>query len=879
MGITYITKEFEDKEILKVFNPVIKEWWTKKFKSFSPPQKFSIKLIDQQKNVLISSPTGSGKTLSAFTNILNELTTKNALNTLEDKVYCIYISPLKALGNDIEKNLNNPLQEITKIYEQKIKDKKNKVKIRIGVRTGDTTPSQKASMAKKPPHILITTPESFAIMLTTKKFSEHLSKAKYVIIDEIHSLADNKRGVHLSLSLERLQQQNPSLIRIGLSATVAPLEEVAKFLVGKKDENNYRNCTIIDVNYEKKSNLKVISPVPDLINTDYQEIKQKTLNIINEYIQKNTTTLIFTNTRSATERIVHSLKQKFPENYTKIDEEQNQSQELIAAHHGSLSFQQRLKTEQLLREGKLKAVVSSTSLELGIDIGSIDLVILLSSPKSVARALQRIGRAGHQLHEISQGRIIIQDRDDLIESSVLIKAAKENKIDKIKIIKNAYDVLSQQIYGIAIQQNTNIQELYQLIKKSYCFEDLTFEDYTQVLKYLSGAYATLQDRNVYAKIWIDQNMIGSKGKMARVLYMTNIGTIPDETNIRVKINKETIGTISEPFLEKLTKGDVFVLGGKTYEFRYSQGTTAFATATTKKQPTVPSWFSEMLPLSFDLSLEIQKFRRYMEEQLNANQNKNEILQFINNYLYLDQNSANSIYEYFKQQHQINQIPHDKKIVIEHYTQENKKYYIFHTLYGRRINDVLSRAIAFIITKTHKKDIELNIADNGFYIQVPKNTNIQITKTLNYLTSQNLPNIMNQALNNTEVLSRRFRHCAARSLMILRKYNGTTKSVSKQQLNSRLLISAIKKIDPNFIILKEAKREVLEDLMDFQNTQKILQQIETQQIQIKETYTEIPSPFSFNLISLGYTDIMKLDDKQEFLKRMHNYVLAKISLKK
>jgi ATP-dependent helicase Lhr and Lhr-like helicase len=870
MPISVMNESYSDKETYSVFNPVILEWWKSKFQSFSPPQKYSIVNISKYKNTLISSPTGSGKTLSAFTAVLNELVSLNALNSLEDKVYCIYISPLKALGNDIEKNLNEPLEEIKKIYDSKIKDKKNKLKIRVGVRSGDTSLNDRAKMARKPPHILITTPESLAIMLTTTKFKDNLTDAKWVIVDEIHSLADNKRGVHLSLSLERLTKDK-EICRIGLSATVAPLEEVAKFLVGfNLDE--LRDCDIVDVNYAKKHDLKVISPVNNLITSSFLDIQTSTYRLMDDFISSHKTTLIFTNTRSATERVVHHLKDRFPSKYSSVEED------LIGAHHGSLSYTHRLKIEQQLKEGKLKAVVSSTSLEMGIDIGSIDLVLLLSSPKSVARALQRIGRAGHSLDEVSIGRIIVSDRDDLVECSVLLKAAVERKIDKIRVPMNVFDVLAQQIYGIVIEEQISEVDLFNLIKRSYSYHTLSLADFNLVLDYLSGDFANLEDRNVYAKIWRENGFIGKKGKLARVLYMTNVGTIPDETNVRVKVGGEVIGSISEGFLERLEKGDVFVLGGQTYEFRYAQGMTAFVNSDVKRQPTVPSWHSEMLPLSFDLALEIQKFRRFMEEQFEAKVSKSDILEFINSYLYVDSNSGNSLYEYFKEQFLFSQIPHDKKIIIEHYDDSKNKYYIFHTLFGRRVNDVLSRALSFVIGKMHGRDVEMNINDNGFYLIVPKSINIQISKAFSYVNLDNLEQIMKQALDQSEVLSRRFRHCAARSLMILRSYKGRVKSVSRQQLNSRLLISAVKRIDNDFIILREARREVLEDLMDISNAKLVLEQIRDEKIKITETFGDIPSPFALNLISQGYSDIMKMEDKQAFLLRMHEYVLAKISLK-
>jgi ATP-dependent Lhr-like helicase len=284
----------------------------------------------------------------------------------------------------------------------------------------------------------------------------------------------------------------------------------------------------------------------------------------------------------------------------------------------------------------------------------------------------------------------------------------------------------------------------------------------------------------------------------------------------------------------------------------------------------------MLPLSFDLAMEIQQFRRHMEEYFNSKAKKEDIINFIHNYLYVDKYGANSIYEYFKEQYYFAEVPTDKKIIIEYYNDGKNKYIIFHTLFGRRVNDVLSRVLAYAISKIQKKDVEINISDNGFYILT--NAKVQASRAFRMLKSNELRRIAEMSLEKTEVLNRRFRHCAARALMILRSYRGHKKSVGRQQMSSRLLISAVRKISPDFTILKEARREVLEDLMDIKNTQKVLEGIEAGNISIKEIHTEIPTPFAFNLISMGYSDIMKMEDKQEFLQRMHNMILAKLSLK-
>lgn len=858
--LTPLTEPYKPEHLKAILHPLINQWFFSKFKEFSLPQLFGVMEIHNRKNVLISAPTGATKTLTGFLSILNELVDSAKKQILEDKVYCVYISPLKALNNDIEKNLKEPLAEIEILAEKKLG-------IRIGVRTGDTTATQKAKMLKNTPHILITTPESLAIMLNSPKFKEKLKDIQWLIIDEIHALADNKRGVHLNITVERLQRLSPGMCRVGLSATIAPLEGIAQFLVGYAGEKE-RDCGIIDVQFLKHMDLQVLSPVRDLVETDYMLKHRAMYELMHQLIQEHKTTLIFTNTRSATERVVHNLKELFPQQY----------HDSIAAHHGSLSKSSRFVTEESLRDGKLKVVVSSTSLELGIDIGFIDLVLCLGSPKSVARFLQRAGRAGHQLHSSVKARIIVMDRDDLVECALILKAAKERKIDRIRIPKNALDVLAQHIYGIAINEIININDLFALLKNSYCYHTLEWKDFFEVIKYLSGQYVSLEERHVYGRIWHDEESgnIGKKGKMARIIYMTNIGTIPEESYITVKVGEQTVGMIDEGFLERLRPGDVFVLGGNVYLFKFSRGMTAQVSTSVNRPPTVPSWFSEMLPLSFDLAMEIGKFRRLTEDYFKNNKSKDETKEFVQRYLYVDENAAENIYNYFYEQFHFSRIPSDQRIIIESYTDKGRSYTLFHTLFGRRVNDCLSRALAYVIGHSQHRDVEIGVTDNGFYCSADKPFNA--LRAFEALNSENFKTVLEQAIERSEILSRRFRHCAARSLMILRQYMGMTKKAGRMQVGSKILFNAVKKISENFPILKEARREVLEDLMDYPHAQQIIDEIRKGNIAVEEMNTSLPSPFAFGLIMAGYADVIKIEDKQEFLRRMHQQIMAKIALK-
>ena len=852
------TKDYSKKAIFKTLHPWVRKWFDSQFEDFTPAQKRSLIDIHKQNNILISSPTGSGKTLTAFLSVISELTTLAEKEELEDKVYCIYISPLKALDNDIEKNLDEPLNGIEKIAGRKLG-------IRKAVRTGDTSQYQRQKMLKKPPHILITTPETLSILLVAPKFREKLSHVKYVIIDEIHSLAENKRGVHLSLSLERLQHLIGQYTRIGLSATVSPIEEVARFLVGY-EYGVERNCKIVNINYLKELDMEVMCPVSDIVLADEEDTRLGMYDMLDDLIQENKTTLIFTNTRSGTERFVYNLKKMYPMNYNDNN---------IMAHHSSLSKEVRLETENKLKEGKLKAVVSSTSLELGIDIGYIDLVVLINSPKSVARALQRIGRSGHRLHEKSKGRIIVTDRDDLVECSVLLKNAKEGKIDKITIPANCLDVLAQHIYGMSIENPWDIDYAYDVIRKSYCYRDLTRDDYEDVLSYLGGEYAELEERYVYAKIWIDydNNTFGKRGKLARMLYSTNIGTIPDSSGVLVKYDGEVVGKIEEMFMERLKKGDTFVLGGRTYRFNYAKGMTINVTPASGP-PTIPSWFSQQLPLSFDLAMDIQRFRAHMESKFEYRRNKEEIMEFIYDYLYVDDFAANSIYEYFVEQYKYAKIPSNRRMLIEYYKGfGGRKFVIFHSLFGRKVNDALSRAVAYVVAQRYNTNVTISISDNGFYLS--SDGTIGGLESFRELNPENFERILANSLNKTETLASRFRHCAGRSLMTLRRYKGESKSAGRQQVRGKILLKFVQDMDDNFSILKEARREAMEDYMDIKNALKVINMVDSGEMEIKTINTVIPSPFAFNLVSQGYLDVLNQNDKGEFTRRMHQAIVDQI----
>ena len=851
-------KAYSDEEILSRLNWIVAEWFRRKFKTFTPPQRYSIIPALEGKNVLVTSPTGSGKTLAGFLPVISDLVSLAEKGELEDVVYAVYVSPLRALNNDIRRNLEEPLKEIYELAKEKGVDLQE---IRIAVRTGDTTPEERAKQLKKPPHILITTPETLAIVLSTPKFSQYLKGVRYLIVDEIHALAENKRGTHLTLSMERLEElQEGKMVRIGLSATIHPLDEVARFLVGYEDGKE-RDCIVADVTFEKRMDIKVISPIEDFFSASAEEISEKLYRTIAEMIKKCRTALIFTNTRSATERVVYHLKKLLPD-YP------------IKAHHSSLSREVRLEVEEDLKKGKLRAVVSSTSLELGIDIGYIDLVILIGSPKSINRALQRIGRAGHRLEDVSVGRIVVVDQDDLVECTVLVREALSRRLDRIHIPKKPLDVLCQHIIGMALERKWKVDEAFRLVKRAYPYKDLTMEEFLDVLNYLSGRFSELEEEKVYGKIWFDGKEFGKRSRLLRPIYYLNVGTIPDEVAISV-VTKDGrfIGKVEEEFAERLVEGDVFVLAGKTFRYLYSRGMSIFVEEVEGVKPTIPSWFSEQLPLSYDLALRIQEFRGFIEKNI---ENPEFVIEHLRKMYNLDYKSAKAIFNYFYEQKEFSKIPTNERLLIEIFSEDGYYYHVFHTLVGRRANDAISRVFAYRIGRERRCNVGISLTDNGFMLKLPFKLSEDEIKAL--FSMENFREDLIASLDKTELLRRRFRHVAVRSLMILRNYMGKEKSVYRQQISADNLLKLLRKKYPNFPVLRETYREIVEDYMDIENALDYLKRVADGRVKVEIVEIPMVSPFALNVYLVGREDVVLMADRREVLRKLHEMIVKRISSK-
>ena len=902
-----------DESVLDRLAPAVREWWVDEFGEyvpenggfFTPPQREAIPLIDQGTNTLVCSPTGSGKTLASFCSVIDELYRRDRDDPegLDNSVYCLYVSPLKSLANDIHRNLAVPLSGI----RERAAERGHETELRHAIRHGDTSDSDRQAMLETTPHVLNTTPETLAILLNSPKFKEKLRTVEYVVVDEIHSLAENKRGTHLSVSLERLENMTEgSPTRIGCSATVEPLPTVAKFLVGRESgsqpiggsegaaesgaddspaDDGFRDYEIVDTRFVREFDLRLECPTDDLIDTPRDVVNERFYDRLHELVGDHDNTLVFTNTRSGAERVLENLRSRFDA----YDETNS------GCHHGSMSKEQREAVEEDLKAGDVDVVTSSTSLELGIDMPHLDLVVQVGSPKSVASLLQRVGRAGHQLGETVEGRVIALDRDELVECSVMLQRATEGFVDRVFVPAGPQDVAAQQVYGMAINQIRPETDVLETLRRAYPYRDYTDADWEQLCRYLTADYDGLEEKNVYAKIWRDTNdapdgehhyeeydvgqpLIGKRGRMARVIYMTNIGTIPDSftCDVYTRSDDEWVGQLDEEYLDTLEKGDVFVLGGGNYEFRYRRGSKVYVDPTSSRA-TVPSWFSERLPLSYDLGREILSVQGEIATRLREG-GRTAVRSWLRGFP-IDENSVRSLARMFDQQRRYagpSSIPTDDRLVVEEELdrEEYRRRYYVHSNYGRRFNDGLSRLVAYRCSRRTNTNVQLAVADNGFTVSMPLNRKVDVADVIESIEPAAALPDLRAALDGTDLLKRYFRIDATRALMILKRYKGYEKSAAEQQVSSEMLLSFAEELD-DFAVIEETYREIVEDKLDLRGIREVLAAVQAGDVQVTHHEVDSPSPRAFGLATLVASDVVLADDESAALQEFHARVVEQI----
>ncbi|QPV62557.1 ATP-dependent helicase [Halosimplex litoreum] len=891
VGVDAAEAAIDDGDVLELLEPPVREWWVEQFGAFvpendgffTPPQKEAVPLIHEGENSLIAAPTGSGKTLSAFCSIINELFRRERADGLENSVYCLYVSPLKSLANDIHRNLEVPLDGITAKLDERGED----AEIRHAIRHGDTSDSERQKMLETTPHILNTTPETLAILLNSPKFREKLRTVEYVVVDEIHSLAENKRGTHLSVSLERLEAlAHGSPTRIGCSATVEPLDAMAEFLVGQASPGgDPRDYELVDARFAREFDVELTCPTDDLVNTPPDVVTDRFYRDLDDLIGEHTNTLVFTNTRSGAERVLQNLRERSDD----YDEDNS------GCHHGSLSKERRQEIEEKLKSGALDVVTTSTSLELGIDMPHIDLVVQVGSPKSVAALLQRVGRAGHQLGETVTGRVVALDRDELVECAVMLKKAEEGFVDRVFVPERAQDVAAQHVYGMAIAEIRPEAETRAILERAYPYRNYTDEEWESLMRYLTADYEGMEDKNVYAKVWRDTNdapdgehhyeeypvgedLMGKRGRLARVIYMTNIGTIPDSftCDVYTRSGDEWVGQLDEEYLDTLESGDVFVLGGRNFEYRYRRGSKVYVDPTSAR-PTVPSWFSERLPLSYDLGREILIFQRELLEKMDRG-GAGAVRHWLREYP-LDEHSVRAVARMFEQQVKYagaESVSTDERIAVEEELdrEEYERRYYVHSNYGRRFNDGFSRLLAYRIAQEANANVQVAVADNGFSLSMPLNRKVDVLGVIDDIHPADVRADLRASLDGTDLLQRYFRIDATRALMILKRYKGYEKSAAEQQMNSEMLLGFAEGLE-GFAVIEETYREILEDKLNVGAIEDVLEAVQADEVAVEHFRVRSPSPRAFGLATLMASDVVLAEDESEVLQRFHERVMEEI----
>jgi ATP-dependent helicase Lhr and Lhr-like helicase len=859
----------------------VTEWFARTYPEPTPGQAKAWPLIASGANVLIVSPTGTGKTFAAFLAVLNELALMDQREELRTTIYAIYVSPLRALSYDLEKNLNTPLSEV---YGEK-------PPIRVGLRSGDTTQAERQRQATRPPHILLTTPESLALLLSQKKWLPILSSVRWMIVDEIHALAENKRGAHLSLSMERLDQlvgeAGRSLQRIGLSATVAPLNEVGQFLVGTR-----RTCEVVDVSTSKKVDLRVYSPLGEDPYPPSGYTGQRLIRELAKLITQNRTTLVFSNTRSGAEAATFWLHQALPELAGQIE-----------CHHASLDRDVRQEVEDRLKRGELRAVVCSTSLELGIDIGSVDLVVMLSTPKGVSRALQRTGRAGHNIKAISRGLLMATNMNDLVECCATVLLARTRQLDPVRLPRAPLDVLAQHIVSMGCTRPWKRTEALELASGAYPYRDLTQSEFDDVLDYVAGGGKALRQQytEVFGKINLADDAFETRpGRVQRDL-LQNIGVIPNEGVVRVKLKGRTLGMIEEIFVRNLQVGDIFIIAGRPVRLERIGMMECFVSRADSAVPTVPRWNANKMPLTNKVAEEIVAFRSELRSRFEALDPEpvDELIAWIARRLDCGDANAQIIFKMYNAQHRLSEIPTADFLLVENlfaqpaeiesaisptkskraqeirnrWLAARARHYFFHCLIGRNGNEALSRVLALRLSRLRGGNAVATPDDYGFVLTVTPAQVFTAEELPALLSPEKFEADLQESLSRSDLLKYHFRNAAQTGMMVYRNYFGEQKSVRKLQWSSEVIFNVLQQHEPDHVLLREARRDAVHTYIDVEGAQHFLESAATKPMRI-HTIDRIP-PLSFAMYATKIKEALLVEDPRDTMERLFHLWWSRI----
>ncbi len=830
------------------FHPTISQWFSSRVGRPTEVQVQAWPAIQSGVHALIAAPTGSGKTLAAFLSCIDHLFKQALARELDDHTQVLYVSPLKALSNDIQKNLQKPLAEIGQLALQA---GLLMPELRVLVRTGDTPMGDRQQMLKRPPHILVTTPESLFILLTADKSRRLLQTVRTVIVDEIHALAPNKRGAHVALSLERLEAltlTKPQ--RIGLSATQRPIETVAQFLVGDRPLPK-----IIDVGHKREMDLAVEVPKDELSAIATNAVWAEIYDRVAELVRQHRTTLVFVNTRRLAERVSHYLEERI------VD----LGPDAVGAHHGSLSRQIRLSAEERLKSGKSRVVVATASLELGIDVGTIDLVCQIGSPRAIATALQRIGRAGHWIKAIPKGRLFATTRDELLECAALVRAIKNGTLDRIEVPPAPLDILAQQIVAAAATQAWMEEELFAVVRRAGPYRGLDRLIFDRIVRMLADGIATQRGRGL-AYLYHDRINHRLKGRRgARLAAITSGGAIPDTADYAVVAEPDgtVVGTVDEDFAVESLAGDIMLLGNTSWRIKGVEMGKVRVEDAHGAPPSIPFWRGEAPSRTMELSAEVASLRQAIAEQADSALST---IQWLKQNCGLDQRGAQQAIDYVLiGKAALGVVPTQGTLVAERFFDESGgMQLVIHAPFGGRINKAWGLALRKRFCVTFDFELQAAATDNGLVISLGEKHSFPLESVFGYLHSKSVQEVLVQAVLQAPMFATRWRWNASRALALLRFVKGKKVPPQIQRMKAEDLLAAVfpdaiacqdnltgeraTRQIPDHPLVQETLRDCLTEAMDLEGLTNVLRRIESGAIRCVAIDTPAPSVFSHEILN-------------------------------
>jgi ATP-dependent Lhr-like helicase len=852
-------------------HPLVREWFVTKFSTPTEPQELGWPHILAQRDTLICAPTGSGKTLAAFLACIDTLVRKAVAGDLLDQTEVLYVSPLKALGNDIQRNLDAPLGEILQLARER---GYLMPEIRSAVRTGDTLMHERRAMQKRPPHILVTTPESLYILLTAAKSRENLRTVKTLIVDEIHAVADDKRGSHLALSIERLEALlDQPLTRIGLSATQKPIELVGQFLTGSARPAP----VIVQILQRRELDLAIEVPASELGPVASNEMWEEIYKRIAELVGQHRSTLIFVNTRRLAERVAHHLRALLGE-------------DAVASHHGSLSRLRRLAVESKLKAGEVRALVATASLELGIDIGTVDLACQIGSPRSIAVALQRAGRAGHWRGAVPKCRFFSTTRDELLECGALVRAIRHGELDRIEIPEAPLDVLAQQVVAACAAEDWQEDDLFALVRRAFPYRNLARKDFDEIIAMLSDGIAARRGRyGAYLhRDQVNHRLRGRRG--SRLAAITSGGAIPDNALYTVISEPEgtVVGTVDEDFAVESLRGDIILLGNTSWRIRRVQSGSVSVEDAKGAPPNVPFWRGEAPSRTMELSQQVAHVRDKISaltenaapsDALMNSPQAAAAIQWLQDECGMDRPGAEQAAEYVVQGRAVlRAVPTQETIIAERFFDESGgMQLVIHAPFGGRINKAWGLALRKRFCRSFNFELQAAATDNGLNISLSDQHSFPLADVFHFLHGESVEPLLEQAVLASPIFTTRWRWVAGRALALLRFMGGKKVPPQIQRMRSDDLLAAVfpeaaacqENISgdiaiPDHPLARETMKDALTEAMDVEGLKNVLADISSGKIRCIAVDTPVPSQFSHEILNANpyaYLDDAPLEERR------------------